>query len=175
MNAFDHTVAQNEGNFLRFVTLGYLIPYHGVESDYDEIVQRIEDSKAEFNSYLEEQKKKLRYLLSPYCRCGNLEYKHIGKELYQLETPKSVIVPSSFIKLSQTKTTNRYWSPELKRMAREWDELQEIRSNILRDLQKKIFKKFDQNYREWFQATQIVAEIDCIMSLTSSKSCIGGD
>ena len=57
--------------------------------------------KAELNKLLDEQKKAL--------KSKALKFTDIGKEIYQIEAPKSVKVPSSWRQMSATKDLKRWY------------------------------------------------------------------
>ncbi|CCJ29107.1 unnamed protein product [Pneumocystis jirovecii] len=84
-----------------------LIPNPGIEKEFDDSQDKI---KAIENELFQMEKDYKNQFKSP-----QITFRNIGKEIYQLEIPKSIKVPSSWIKLSSTKSVNRYWSPELKK------------------------------------------------------------
>ncbi|CAG8829104.1 28444_t:CDS:2, partial [Dentiscutata erythropus] len=83
--AFDHGKAENEGN---------LIPYPGIDNDYDDIKTKLKDIDEKLAQHLAEANNQL--------RTTKIIYKDVGKEIYQLEVPNSIKVPSDWKKLSRT-------------------------------------------------------------------------
>lgn len=84
--AFDHGVAKREGN---------VVPAPGVHEAYDAAQAEFSAIQQELTDYLREQGKIL--------KCSNLKYRDLGKELYQIEVPASVKVPSEYLVMSKTK------------------------------------------------------------------------
>ncbi|KAL1923036.1 uncharacterized protein VTP21DRAFT_9412 [Calcarisporiella thermophila] len=154
--AFDHEIAAKEGN---------IIPRPGVEEDWDQICEEIKDLKRQLDKHLNEVKKKL--------GTSKVVYKDLGKEIYQLEIPSNIKVPSDFIKLSQTKAVNRYWNPTVKELVRQLKEAEETKSNILKSIQGRLYRKFDLNYKDWRKAVCIISEIDCLISLAKASMSLG--
>ncbi|CAG8589017.1 12391_t:CDS:10, partial [Gigaspora rosea] len=154
--AFDHEKAYKEGN---------LLPYPGVESDYDEIINRMAEVNKQLDGHLEDSKKLL--------KTSKIVYKDIGKELFQLEVPNTIKVPDHWQKLSRTQKVNRYWNPTLQKLIRDFQEAKETQSSVLKSLQSRFYQKFDAHYRNWLLAVKIVGEIDCLLSLAKSSLALG--
>ncbi|RKP08628.1 muts domain V-domain-containing protein, partial [Thamnocephalis sphaerospora] len=154
--AFDRTIAEREGS---------VIPFPGVEKDYDDIEERARDIQERFQSYLEEQRREL--------KSSKIIYRDIGKEVYQLEVPKNIKVPTNFMRLSQTKVVNRYWSPTLRSLVREFEETKEIRNYILWCGGMRVYAKFDEYYDLWVRAVYVFAELDCLLGLAVCATTIG--
>ncbi|KAJ1983733.1 DNA mismatch repair protein msh6 [Dimargaris verticillata] len=154
--AFDHQVAEREGN---------IIPASGVEADYDRVTSQLAELTARFDAYLAEQRTAL--------KCPSIQYRDLRKEVYQLEIPKSVKVPGYYMQLSATKAISRYWTPELQRMVKELNELEDTRNAVFRDIEQRMYQRFDQYYPQWLQTVRTVAEIDCLLSLAYSRDGLG--
>ncbi|CAG8445223.1 11757_t:CDS:10 [Ambispora leptoticha] len=146
-------------------TTSNLIPYPGIEIDYDEINETLRKINQQLQNHLTEVKRKL--------GIPKAVYKDVGKEIYQIEIPIKVKVPDDWRKLSGTKTVNRYWNPTLQKLIRELQEAQETQANILKSLRGRFYEKFDAHYQEWLVAVKIVAEVDCLLSLTKSSLALG--
>ncbi|CAI2182652.1 11047_t:CDS:10 [Funneliformis geosporum] len=97
----------------------------------------------------------------------------IGKEIYQLEVPNNIKVPHDWKKLSRTQKVNRYWNSTLQKLIRDLQEALETKSTILKSLQGRFYEKFDVHYQEWLSAIKIIAEIDCLLSLSTSSMALG--
>ncbi|KAJ1907253.1 DNA mismatch repair protein msh6 [Tieghemiomyces parasiticus] len=150
--AFDHTIAEKDGN---------IVPASGVEPACDQVNAQMTDLEARFAAYLKEQRTAL--------RCPKLEYKDIGKEVYQLDVPKAVKVPATYMKLSATKASNRYWTPTLQQLVKELNELLETRSAVFRDIERRMYQRFDEHYDLWLAAVRTAAELDCLVGLTEAS------
>ncbi|PRP74153.1 hypothetical protein PROFUN_06478 [Planoprotostelium fungivorum] len=140
---------------------GTIVLKKGMESDYDSIMEEIEKTQLLLQAFLQKQKKQ--YKSSTIC------YKDINKSPYQLEFPKATKVPSEWYVVSQTKTMNRYYTPEIKewvkKLEHDNDTLVEIRKTIL----SRLCKRFDANYGKWLRVIEQVATLDALLSLSMSK------
>ncbi|ORY03012.1 DNA mismatch repair protein Msh6 [Basidiobolus meristosporus CBS 931.73] len=154
--AFDHEKAEKEGT---------VVPHLGVEDDYDAVVKQLQDIEDQFAFHLKDCRKKL--------NSSKIEYKDLGKEIYQIEVPKNIKVPDNWIKLSQTKAVNRYWNMTTKSLVQSLNEAQETRSNILSNIQSRMYQKFDANYPQWSKAVSVISELDCLFSLAKSSISLG--
>ncbi|PKK75027.1 DNA mismatch repair protein Msh6 [Rhizophagus irregularis] len=154
--AFDHDQAEKEGK---------LLPYPGIEQDYDEINQKLCTVEKQLDDYLKETKKLL--------KSDKIVYKDIGKEIYQLEVPNGIKVPNDWKKLSCTRKVNRYWNSTLQKFIRDLQESLETKSNILKSLQGRFYEKFDAHYQKTLSAVKIISEIDCLLSLAASSKALG--
>ncbi|CRK43883.1 hypothetical protein BN1723_019339, partial [Verticillium longisporum] len=83
--AFDRMKAKNDRMFL---------PERGIEEDFDESQDRIAEIKKDLGKLLEKKKAEL--------KCKTLKFTDIGKEIFQIEAPKSTKVPSSWRQMSAT-------------------------------------------------------------------------
>lgn len=43
----------------------------------------------------------------------------------------------------------------------------------MKDLRRRLYAKFDENYKDWLKAVKIIAELDCLGSLSKSSSALG--
>ncbi|RBR27091.1 uncharacterized protein FIESC28_00163 [Fusarium coffeatum] len=154
--AFDRNKAREEK---------LLIPERGIEEDFDESSDRIEEIKQQLEDLLSEKKKEF--------KCKLLKFTHVGKEVYQIEAPKSVKVPSSFRQMSATKDVKRYYFPELSQLVRELQEAEETHSQLVRDVASRFFQKFDVDYETWLNAIKIISQLDCLVSLAKASASLG--
>jgi len=53
------------------------------------------------------------------------------------------------------------------------NEARETKSSIMKDLQGRLYAKFDENHNDWLKAVKLIAEIDCLGSLSKSSSALG--
>ncbi|CAG8706945.1 12687_t:CDS:2, partial [Racocetra fulgida] len=138
---FEKLTAYKEGNMPFYATyiiiyiiantftsylLGNLLPFPGIESDYDEIIDRMTEINKKLDDHLEDAKK-----------------------------------------------VNRYWNPTLQKLVRDFQEVKETQSSILKSIQGRFYQKFDAHYRNWLLAVKIVGEVDCLLSLAKSSVALG--
>ena len=100
-----------------------------------------------------------------YYRFKPLKYKDIGKEIFQIEMPVHVNVPSDFMVLSKTKAVKRYWTPELRKMVNEYLESKEILSSTQESAQAILYKKFSNDSFIWRSVINSISSLDCLCSL----------
>jgi DNA mismatch repair protein MSH6 len=142
-----------------------LIPERGIEEDFDSSHDELERIKEELHSLLDRQKTAL--------KCKTVKFTDVGKEVYQIEVPKSVKVPASWRQMSATAAVKRYYFRELEDLVRELQETQETHSQIVKEVASRFFKRFDIDYEVWLQAIRIIAQLDCLISLAKSSSALG--
>ncbi|ODV96572.1 hypothetical protein PACTADRAFT_74210 [Pachysolen tannophilus NRRL Y-2460] len=157
-DAFDRNEAINNG---------LLIPEPGVELSFDES-----------NSHIEELEKSLNKLLSQYRReykCQEMCFKDSGKEIFLIETPSKIAnkIPSSWDQMGSTSKVKRYWSPEVKKLARKLMEARELHKILMDTLQQKLYSRFYEDYKTWAAAFEHIANIDCVISLARASESIG--
>jgi len=113
--AFDREAAKRDG---------CILPAPGVHPGYDAAQGAISEAQRILADHLKEKEALLR------CS-GQLRYRDLGKELYQLEVPARISIPAScsdFLLLSKTKAVNRYWTPVIKEQVRLFQEAEVRRS-----------------------------------------------
>lgn len=142
-----------------------LLPERGIEPEFDESLDTMESIKGQLNELLDKKKGDL--------KCRNLKFTDVGKEIYQMETPKSVKVPSSWRQMSSTKDVKRWYFPELSKLVRDLQEAEELHSQLVRDIALRLFKKFDADYETWLLAIKIISQLDCLVSLASASTSLG--
>lgn len=142
-----------------------LIPERGIEEDFDESLDRMDEIKGQLKELLDAKKVEL--------KCKTLKFTDIGKEIYQMEAPKSVKVPSSWRQMSATKDVKRWWFGELTDLVRELQEAEETHSQLVKEVALRFFRKFDTDYETWLKAIRIVAHLDCLVSLAKASSSLG--
>ncbi|KAK1760121.1 muts domain V-domain-containing protein [Echria macrotheca] len=142
-----------------------LIPEKGIEEDFDNSQAELDRIKGELDSLLNEQKAAL--------KCKTLKFTDIGKEIYQIEAPKTVKVPKTWRQMSATSAVKRYYFRELEDLVRELQEAEETHSQIVKEVASRFFERFDADYEVWLQAIQIIAQLDCLISLAKSSAALG--
>jgi DNA mismatch repair protein MSH6 len=106
-------------------------------------------------------------------RHRGLVYKDLGKEIYQLEVPAKIKVPKDWTVMSKTQTVSRYYNETIRTLVKEMQEAKEIRDEALRSVKRRMFHKFDENYHNWLVMIKRVADLDCLMSLSSVSKYLG--
>ena len=148
---------------------GVLIPERGVESDFDASQDRIEEILTDLETHLKKVRKEF--------KSNNIVYRDVGKEIYQLEVPTSVKgIPKSWDQKSATQKVKRYYSPELKGdrgLIRQLQEAQETHGQIVKEVRGRFFQRFDEDYTTWVAAVQVIAHLDCLISLAEASSALG--
>jgi DNA mismatch repair protein MSH6 len=155
-SAFDRDLAKKEG---------ILVPEPGVEEDFDNSQQEIDECKANLDQLLKKARKE----------CGNntVMFRDIGKEIYQLEIPKKVKVPNTWDQMSATAKVARYYTPELRKLVRALQEAQETHGQIVREVATRFCTRFDEEYQTWLAAVKIIAQLDCLISLAKASASLG--
>lgn len=154
--AFDRKKARDDKLF---------IPERGIETDFDESQDHINRIKRDLNLLLEKQKTAL--------KSKNLKFTDVGKEVYQIEAPKTVKVPSGWRQMSATASVKRYYFKALEDLVRELQEAEETHSQIVKEVASRFFGRFDVDYEIWLQAIRVVSQLDCLISLAKASSALG--
>ncbi|KAI1823288.1 DNA mismatch repair protein msh6 [Xylaria intraflava] len=155
-SAFDRKKAREEK---------ILIPERGIEEDFDSSHDTIIDIKDDLQSLLDKKRAEL--------KAKSIKFTDIGKEVYQIEVPKSVKVPKDWQQMSATASVKRYYFKELTALVRKLQEAEETHSQLLREVSLRLFKRFDVDYKTWLQAIHIVSQLDCLVSLAKASSSLG--
>lgn len=155
--AFDRTKAKENG---------ILVPKPGVEEDFDNSQEYIEQLHNDLDRLL----KRVRQQLGSTAIC----YKDNGKEIYQLEVPVKVKnIPKDWNQMSATKQVKRYYFPELRTLIRKLQEAQETHSQIVKEVTGRFYARFDEHYATWLAAVRIISQLDCLISLAKASSSLG--
>ncbi|RYO84851.1 hypothetical protein DL766_001525 [Monosporascus sp. MC13-8B] len=155
-SAFDRRKAKEEK---------ILIPERGIEEDFDSSHDQIVEIKDDLQKLLERKKAELKN--------KSLKFTDIGKEVYQIEAPKSLKVPKDWQQMSATSSVKRYYFKELTDLIRQLQEAEETHSQLVKDVAARLFKRFDIDYDTWQRAIRVVAQLDCLVSLARTSSSLG--
>lgn len=152
-NSFDAEEAAKDGK---------IIPQYGVDSDYDEIIDEIKFINEKLTKYLESQEK--------YFGC-KLTYFGNDKKRYQLEVPQHACSKANknyYLEGTKkgSKPVNRYTTNETKSLLAQMIAAENKCSEVLHDLNRKIFEKFSAKYDDWSTACHCLAVLDVLISLT---------
>lgn len=158
-NAFDREKAVNEG---------VLVPHRGVEPEFDDSIDKIRNLEVQLDDLLKTYKKEF--------KCSTLQYKDCGKEIYTIEVPVSVTkhIPSNWVQMAANKSTKRYYSDEVRTLARSIAEARELHKVLEEELKNRLCKKFDFHYgSSWMPTVQAIASIDCLLALVRTSESLG--
>lgn len=142
-----------------------LLPERGIDEDFDRSLDYIQEIKDSLQEILVAKRVEL--------KSKALKFTDVGKEVYQLEAPKAVKVPSSWRQMSATKDVKRWYFPELTKLVRDLQEAEETHSQLLREVSNRFCKKFDVDYESWVRAISIIAQLDCLVSLAKASMSLG--
>ncbi|KAK5163093.1 DNA mismatch repair protein msh6 [Saxophila tyrrhenica] len=157
-DAFDRERAREDGLF---------IPQPGVEEEFDESQECIDNIEKSLNKLLKQAREDL--------GSSAIKFTDNGKEIYQLEVPIKVrgTIPKSWKQMSATKACKRWYSPELESLVRDLKEAQESHGQVIKAMGRRMFERFDKDYKTWLKATKIVAQLDCLISLAKASTALG--
>jgi DNA mismatch repair protein MSH6 len=142
-----------------------LVPEPGIQAEYDESQETINEIKRRLESLLDRKKKEV----------GNrsLKFTDIGKEIFQIEAPKSVKVPKNWRQMSATASVKRYYFDELTDLVRELQEAEETHTQVTKETASHFFQRFDEDYSTWVAAVRIMAQFDCLVGLAKASTALG--
>ncbi|CAH0731815.1 unnamed protein product, partial [Brenthis ino] len=146
--AFNQQEAEKEGRIL---------PGAGVDQEYDTILEEIKQIEQELKNYLTQQEK--------YFKC-RITYVGTDKKRYQLEVPQSAAAKAGpqYHMEGTRKGFKRYSTDETKDFLARMIAAEEHKTNVLKDLSRRIFEKFSTNYNEWEMAVKCIATLDILLS-----------
>ncbi|GAA5982227.1 hypothetical protein JCM10908_004792 [Rhodotorula pacifica] len=143
-----------------------LLPVDGKDEEYDRAKQVCDDAEEALEEALRDAKKQL--------KCPEIVFRDIGtKDIFQLEIPNRIKVPSSWTKMSGTQKLSRYYTPETTGMIADLKEARERKQMVVNDFQYKLYGEFDKHYSTWMAVIKGVAQLDCLLSLSKSSAALG--
>lgn len=150
-DGFDHDAALKSG---------VIAPGNGVDREYDAIQLEIKEITEQSNDYLKKQEKRFG------CR---ISYFGTEKKRFQLEIPESNAkrADSSYVLEGQKKGAKRYHTDETKEFLRQMLNAEDRRSSVLRDLSRRMFEKFSNEYKLWKLCIDLTATLDVLTSLAT--------
>lgn len=156
-SAFDMNRAKTEGIFL---------PERGILPQFDESSDRINHLESELNKLLKKYQKEFRSL--------EICYRDSGKEIYLIEVPNKIkSIPKTWQQMASTSKVKRYWSPEVRSLVRELMEARELHKIESDKVKVRFYGQFDQFYNHWKGAIKVIANIDCLISLSKTSESLG--
>jgi DNA mismatch repair protein MSH6 len=147
---------------------GELEIFEGFEEDYDDIVAVNKKIVNELNKHLADVREKF--------QCKEVEYRDIGKEIFQLQFPAKYAdkVPSNWATKSSSKAVVRYYSPFLVDKVREYQEAQETLNSVRGELLNRYLDKLNAFAVEISIIAKNLGDIDCLLSLAKVSSQLKG-
>ncbi|KAG5420956.1 MSH6 [Candida metapsilosis] len=144
-----------------------IIPATGVDAEFDESQAIMNDLETQLNELLKNYKKEF--------KSHEIFYRDSGKEIYLIELPVKLVkhVPSTWQTMGATSKVKRFWSPEVKQLARKLMEQRELHKSVCDTLRSRMYAKFDAHYTTWMKVINCIANIDCILALTKVSESIG--
>lgn len=150
--AFDFAAARKDGDL-------FLKP--GAVPTYDERKQAVADVEALLNAELAKHKSALRE--------PGLKFFHRPKEPYQIEVPAACVqrsnLPRSWVLKSQSKTAQRYWTPEVERLASAHIDATELLEVETKTALRSLLARFDGDAAIWSAVARAVSELDALLAL----------
>ncbi|XP_037040752.1 probable DNA mismatch repair protein Msh6 [Bradysia coprophila] len=151
---FDHNDALEKG---------VIAPGAGVDREFDYVNREIASINNELQAYLKKQEK--------YFGC-RLSYSGTDKKRFQIEVPEKCchLVDKSDIEYTlegQKKGFKRYHTEDLKDMLKRMIETEEQRNAILKDLSRRMFEKFSNEYQQWKKCVDLAATLDVLLSMAT--------
>jgi DNA mismatch repair protein MSH6 len=139
---------------------GVIVPQDGVDPEFDGACAEISEIEAELAEYLSEQRTAL--------RCRQISYWGKKKDdRYQLEVPESALSkqPKEYELKSRKKGYKRFHTPTIRSLLKRLATAEDQKEEALKDQTRRIFHKFDEDYKYWMKAVQCLAVLDCLVSL----------
>ncbi|CAH0489326.1 unnamed protein product [Peronospora farinosa] len=139
---------------------GVIVPQTGVDLEFDAACVEIAQVEAELAEYLCEQRIAL--------RCREISFWGKKKEdRYQLEVPESALSkqPKEYELKSRKKGYKRFHTPTIRNLLKRLSTAEGQKEEALKDQTRRIFHKFDVDYKYWMKAVQCLAVLDCLVSL----------
>ena len=154
---------------------GLFEPTRGVDAEYDDACETIEQIKAQLEDYKNEMCSKC---LSP-ASLARSSWKYVNtspdsKDKFLIELPINVAVPDDFLvkgkRGSGAKQVNKYRSTKVEHLVQELDHAYEIQKARKALGMKLIFAKFDSMRPLWAAAGQATALLDALGSLAKTST-----
>ncbi|KAI9301123.1 muts domain V-domain-containing protein [Cunninghamella echinulata] len=148
-----------------YQSMSVIIPKDGVNEDWDSINNEIKEMEKNFNDHLTKMKREL--------KCARIDYKHMGKEIYQIEVPKDIKVPNNWTTMSSTSKVNRYWNPTLRQLIPEYKEQLEVKNAFTKNFATEVYGEFDKFYVKWLEAVKTISHLDALLGLAKGSASLG--
>ncbi|TFY82733.1 hypothetical protein EWM64_g1284 [Hericium alpestre] len=144
-----------------------LLPKDGKDEMYDEIMGEIGDLETKLKKELKKLENKLGCSLTYWHSAqGN-------KDIYLVQTKPKQDVPTEWVKSGGTKTATRWSVPALAPTIRSLKEARENRNTTIKNFKYRLFAEFDKDRAVWLRAIRVLAELDCLFSLSKASNALG--
>eukprot|EP00667_Euglena_gracilis_P003316 EG_transcript_3322 len=145
---------------------GLVIPNKGVSKEYDAATRACNAIERTLTEILNKYR--------AYFQDDKVVYRAVGKEQHQIEVPGPTLarcrsIPKEFTRMSETKTVQRFWTPEVQELSCRLKEEQMKRDDILAGILRGIMNQFGQRMAEWLECARLAAELDCVLSLATAS------
>ncbi|KAN0035045.1 hypothetical protein ACTFIV_001585 [Dictyostelium citrinum] len=136
-----------------------VVPSKGLFLEFDQCLENIQSLEQSFAKHLEEQK--------AHFKCNKIEYKHMGKEIYQIEIPVAFTkkLPEGFSLKSSSSKVNRYHSPFVTKNLTTLLEERDTYEVLSKEVLKKILSNFAIYFNHFQVAISRLSQLDCLLSL----------
>eukprot|EP01132_Coremiostelium_polycephalum_P003708 gene3708-4620_t len=138
-----------------------ITPSPGLFEEFDKCQANIKKLESELDEHLAEHKNRF--------RSEQIVYKHMGKEIYQIEFPISVLnrakIDSSYTLKSDSKQVKRYHTTFIEKTLPLLLEERDTLDVLSKDVFKKIQEEFNEHQSLFIKAIECLSNLDCIMSL----------
>ncbi|GAC99200.1 hypothetical protein PHSY_006800 [Pseudozyma hubeiensis SY62] len=162
------TIARELQSSFKITEDGSFTPIEGAFEPFDRAEAAIAEVEAQLEHEIETYRKQLK-LASAKCA-----WKHLGsKDIFQIEVPVAIKVPSNWTKLSGTKDRNRWYSPKVRDLVQDIKEARETRLAALKQFHRTLFSSFSEQSDVFLRAIKTIAEIDCLLSLAKASYAMG--
>lgn len=140
---------------------GVIAPGKGVDTEYDSIQEQIAGIEAELQKYLVEQEK--------FFGC-RLKYVGNDRKRYEIEVPESCAKRADHRyslegQRKGAKPVRRYSTEDTRQFLKEIMQAEDQRNKVLKDLLRRMFEKFSQEYNIWKMVIDCVSTLDCLTAL----------
>ena len=132
----------------------------GVNPEYDNCKEEIEEIKKNLDEILQKEKKRL--------KCAIIQYVHTKNYRYELEIPESYVKnnrPEGYILTTSKKGYLRFHTKEILNNVEKLEEVEERLKEATKNLNLEVFKQFYNQHKIINIFINAVAEIDCLTSL----------
>ncbi|ODQ78802.1 hypothetical protein BABINDRAFT_162483 [Babjeviella inositovora NRRL Y-12698] len=144
-----------------------IIPQRGVDLEFDASLDTMKGLEDELNVVLKEYRRV--YKSQEIC------YRDSGKEIYTVEVPVKCVklIPKDWQQMAATSKVKRYWSPEVKELARRLTEQRELHKDISNGMKSRLYERFTENYSVFQETLKLVAQLDCLIALARTSESLG--
>ena len=87
-----------------------------------------------------------------------IQYRDIGKEVYQFEVSKNDCkkVPRDWVEVSKTQAVGRWYNEKLRGLISQLLEAKEILEGGMREAKSRLYQHFDEQYHLWYHFTRVL-------------------